>query len=259
MFVSKFLSVLCASVVLAAPIIEDVSSGRSLDEAFPAVARDASGSAPAVSSVAPPTLQTGTPPSDLSFNMNVKKKPTGPVKANGGALTPGWVEPGSDEFIDICLYHHNCHRANHSAPAVVWNETLASQAQWKSDKCQWSEGVPANWGTLGINIAGGSYGIPKVKPNPSDMITGLWYNSEMENFPEYGVASPPMGNFENWGHFTQVVWPGSHQIGCGLTDCGNKWFGLCLYKPAGNWLGEFNKIGEPKGYAMVFPNGHKKM
>lgn len=84
-----------------------------------------------------------------------------------------------------------------------------------------------------MNIAGGTYGYPKKKPNPSGMISGLWYNSEMENYPGYGEANPPMNNFENWGHFSQVVWPSSHQLGCGLADCGKKWFGLCLYKPAG--------------------------
>ena len=89
------------------------------------------------------------------------------------------------------------------------------------------------WDDVGMNIAGGTYGYPVQKPNPSSMISGLWYNSEVMNFPQYGVGNPNYNNFENWGHFSQVVWPSSTQIGCGMASCGNGWFGLCLYSPPG--------------------------
>lgn len=89
-----------------------------------------------------------------------------------------------------------------------------------------------------MNIAGGTYGSSKDLPSVSDMISGLWYNSEIDYFPGYGIADlDTTGSlFQHWGHFTQVVWPTTKQIGCGITDCGDHWFGACLYGPTGKIL-----------------------
>jgi hypothetical protein len=37
------------------------------------------------------------------------------------------------------------------------------------------------------------------------------------------------------GHFTQVVWKGSKQVGCGVAACGDKTYWVCRYTPTGNW------------------------
>lgn len=57
-----------------------------------------------------------------------------------GALRTGWVKPGSQAFINICLYHHNVHRLNHSAVPVTWNNTLFQWAQAKANTCVFSDG-----------------------------------------------------------------------------------------------------------------------
>ena len=62
-----------------------------------------------------------------------------PTKPGPGALTVGWVEPGTKAFREISVYHHNVHRANHSAPAAAWNHTLYKWAQAKANTCQFNE------------------------------------------------------------------------------------------------------------------------
>jgi pathogenesis-related protein 1 len=40
------------------------------------------------------------------------------------------------------------------------------------------------------------------------------------------------------GHYTQLVWKNSTQVGCGMATCSNNdqvW--VCQYAPAGNWVG----------------------
>ena len=37
---------------------------------------------------------------------------------------------GQLSYIDVMLQSFNVHRANHSAPALVWNQTLADAAQY---------------------------------------------------------------------------------------------------------------------------------
>uniref|UniRef100_A0A8C4L5A2 ShKT domain-containing protein n=1 Tax=Equus asinus asinus TaxID=83772 RepID=A0A8C4L5A2_EQUAS len=55
------------------------------------------------------------------------------------------------------------------------------------------------------------------------------------------------------GHYTQLVWPTSHQLGCALAYCPHKtlkYFYVCQYCPGGNYVKRMNtpyKKGEPCG------------
>ena len=44
------------------------------------------------------------------------------------------------------------------------------------------------------------------------------------------------------GHFTQVVWKGSNQLGCGIDiDSDYEVYIVCNYYPQGNYMGSFAK------------------
>ena len=67
-------------------------------------------------------------------------------------------------------------------------------------------------------------------------IVQWWYDEE----PLYDYNNP--GFSPETGHFTQVVWKGTTEIGCGFTTgCSpgyaNVW--VCQYSPPGNFLGQF--------------------
>lgn len=76
------------------------------------------------------------------------------------------------------------------------------------------------------------------------MISNLMYNDEMEEFLEsyYGLDTPPMTNFDKWGHFSQIVWKGTQQVGCATVMCSKLGnvdgsslpFTVCNYHPSGN-------------------------
>ena len=75
-------------------------------------------------------------------------------------------------------------------------------------------------GGYGQNIAAGA--------GPEDIgsvITDLFYNSEVRAFePYYGQPTPKIpGNFEagfdGFGHFTQIVWKETSEVGCATFDC----------------------------------------
>lgn len=63
-----------------------------------------------------------------------------------------------------------------------------------------------------------------------------------------------------WGHFSQVVWPDTTTIGCGIATCNDGWkvHAGCMYHPAGNIIGSFDKVNPPMGGAIVFPNGQTR-
>lgn len=38
---------------------------------------------------------------------------------------------------------------------------------------------------------------------------------------EYGKVDPDMSDFHGWGHFSQIVWKETTQVGCATVDCPN--------------------------------------
>ena len=113
------------------------------------------------------------------------------------------------------MYHHNIHRANHSANAVTWDAGLASTAATIAASCNYAHNVNQDGGGYGQNIAAGIQAS-----NISAIITELFYNGEVGWFSGlYGQAQPSMDNFENWGHFSQIVWKDTTRIGCATQDC----------------------------------------
>lgn len=44
-------------------------------------------------------------------------------------------KPADDDFQSLALYHHNIHRANHSAADLVWDNGLADAARQLAESC----------------------------------------------------------------------------------------------------------------------------
>lgn len=94
----------------------------------------------------------------------------------------------------------------------------------------------AMWGTSGdVASVGAASAVAQA-------VTNMWFNGEIGNFlpSYYGLADPPMINFENWGHYSQVVWKGSTDLGCAVKLCQagtispmDTWFTVCNYYPPG--------------------------
>ena len=87
-----------------------------------------------------------------------------------------------------------------------------------------------------------SYGenLAENYANVTDAVDG-WGDERKE----YDWGKP--GFAEGTGHFTQLVWRGTREVGCGVTDCGEEggkgsargWFVVCEYWPPGNVEGEY--------------------
>jgi len=96
----------------------------------------------------------------------------------------------------------------------------------------------------------------------SRAVSNGWYNGEIELFPsaDYGKDSPDLSNFEDWGHYSQVVWKNTQEVGCAahfcpigtMNDRMSVWFTVCDYYPAGNIRGYYGaNVLPPLGQPVV--------
>ncbi|XP_064649928.1 Golgi-associated plant pathogenesis-related protein 1-like [Lineus longissimus] len=142
-------------------------------------------------------------------------------------------------FIDDVLAAHNHYRRLHQAPPVTVNPKLNKFAQdWadylaKTDSFAHSK-CDLNGTRLGENIA------MKMASNAQDYkgkeFVDQWYSEvERYDFKKHGGPST--------GHFTQVVWKGSKEIGVGraVLKGGQKVIVVGSYSPAGNMMGDNDK------------------
>ncbi|KAF2134048.1 PR-1-like protein [Dothidotthia symphoricarpi CBS 119687] len=135
------------------------------------------------------------------------------------------------DFRDAILNGTNTYRKQHNATDLVWNDTLAEYANEWSQDCKFDHSN----GPYGENLASGF-------PSASEAIVG-WGEERVNYDFEKGDFSMDAG------HFTQLVWKSTTQVGCSRTECnggedGGKgdapgWYVVCEYSPSGNVIGEF--------------------
>ena len=138
---------------------------------------------------------------------------------------------------------------------MSWNSDLASYAATVAASCVFAHDLTpgASTGSYGQNIAvyGASGDVSSIDSSKivAQAITDMWYNGEVWQYPAdgYGQSNPDMTNFEAWGHFSQVVWAASTEVGCASQYCApgtiysgmGSWFTVCDYRSEGNMGGEY--------------------
>ncbi|KAJ4366857.1 hypothetical protein N0V83_007385 [Neocucurbitaria cava] len=136
-----------------------------------------------------------------------------------------------DTFRDSILNVTNTYRKQHNATSLEWNETLADFAKDWSDDCKFEH----SGGPYGENLASGY-------PNASASVIAWGEERKEYDFRdgEFSTAT---------GHFTQLVWKNTTQVGCSRTECNAGqtgghgdapgWYVVCEYALAGNVIGAF--------------------
>jgi len=129
------------------------------------------------------------------------------------------AQPLTQKQISEIVDHHNVLRSREGAAdmkLMVWNTSLASMAATWAARCTMSH---PDYKDIGQNIfvTGARSGVPSAKR----YIDG-WYSEKPGN----------------GGHYKQVVWANSGNVGCGVHRCPGGTFVVCNYSPAGNYRGQ---------------------
>ncbi|KAG0587244.1 hypothetical protein KC19_2G151000 [Ceratodon purpureus] len=129
------------------------------------------------------------------------------------------------------LTPHNAARSKVGVPALKWNANLAAYALNYANS-QKSKCIPLTHsrGPYGENLFWGS-GKPWT---PNDAVT-LWVNEGKD----YKYSTNSCNTGKVCGHYTQVVWKKTTDVGCASVLCNDKSvYIICSYNPPGNYVGQ---------------------
>ena len=166
---------------------------------------------------------------------------------SASALTPqGTIPPlppprgpvTSAEAVEIVLAH-NAWRARAGVLPLRWAADLAAQAQNRAlqlarQDCRLEHGrLPDDVGenlfrASALESESGSRAYYVVSPT---RVVDVWGTESTDYSPSTGSCAPG----RQCGHYTQIVWPSTEEVGCGMAVCpslGQVW--VCRYRPRGN-------------------------
>uniref|UniRef100_A0A0K0F593 CAP domain-containing protein (inferred by orthology to a human protein) n=1 Tax=Strongyloides venezuelensis TaxID=75913 RepID=A0A0K0F593_STRVS len=69
-----------------------------------------------------------------------------------------------------------------------------------------------------------------VPKNDIYKMVDKWYSQHYK----YNYNDPEKNDVSQTGDFSQMVWSSSQRIGCGVSNNGTSYYGVCIYEPAGN-------------------------
>ena len=139
------------------------------------------------------------------------------------------------DFINTILEIHNRERADVGVPPLTWSDALAPGAQtWAEHMAAIDQIVHSDDFSYGENLAGQSHGN---SPGNLDTLTKMldsWV-VEKENWHGGNLTNE---NADLAGHYTQMVWKDTKQVGCGLASASVNDYLVCQYSPPGNSIGK---------------------
>lgn len=154
---------------------------------------------------------------------------TAPTSSETSAYNANLGLKGDEQ--QAILDYHNKVRAEVNVKPLSWSEKLAQHAQTWVDNlantgCKMQHSHDSNYGE---NLFMGSLGhfnvIDAAKSWESEK---RYYSGDVLN----------SSNWQKMGHYTQMVWHNTSQLGCAKVACNNNLIVICNYNPAGNYMGQ---------------------
>merc|ERR1712038_546911 len=138
-----------------------------------------------------------------------------------------------DKFRQDSLAAHNAYRAKHGVAALKLSSELNALAQEWADHLiaeNAFEHRPNNNNGENIYMSSG-----RAAQEQAQGAVDSWY-SEIK---DYTFGKEPSRGGPVTGHFTQVVWKGSTEVGVGVAQEGSKVVVVANYSPPGNYIGQY--------------------
>jgi uncharacterized protein YkwD len=220
--------------------------------AEPSIADTAAGPAPVAAGENPPAPTTSHPAITAAKEPPAAARAVKPLvtpeaqpsaEADLSVVTAAKNPPAADDekpvvpFDRRILAVHNRERQGLGLEPLNWNPALAQSAQrWAEHLAQTGrfEHAPENRSVPeGENLWAGTKGYY----TPEAMV-GAWIREKRFFRPGLFPDNSITGKVEDIGHYTQMVWRATREVGCAEAASANEDILVCRYAEAGNYRGE---------------------
>ena len=145
--------------------------------------------------------------------------------------------PVSADFDKRVLIAQNAERVRFGLEPLRWNSGLAASAASWADRLAAShrfEHAPENRiEPQGENLWEGTRGY-----FPAEAMVNAWVREKKYFKPGIFPDNSTTGNVEDVGHFTQLVWRNTAEVGCAVARNAQDEVLVCRYTQAGNYVGQ---------------------
>jgi Cysteine-rich secretory protein family len=150
------------------------------------------------------------------------------------------IYKGGGDLKSIVLAVHNRERAAVGVPPLVWNDTLAADARtyaqylvqtgkFEHPSAEWVAAHPMS--PESENLAGRHGSFPPTVPIAQEMQGWIAEKNVFQGLPSATGDNTV-------GHYTQMIWKSTTQVGCATATANNYDVLVCRYTPPGNVIGQ---------------------
>ncbi|KAF3806039.1 Pathogenesis-related protein PR-1 type [Colletotrichum gloeosporioides] len=126
---------------------------------------------------------------------------------------------------------HNKARAEVGTPNLVWDETLAANAQ------EWATHLTSVGSLTHSQVSDQGENLYMQSGGDSPNLNAV--NAFVSEKSEYNGETISSTNYMSFGHYTQVVWKSTTKVGMATaTDSSGATYVVARYSPPGNYIGE---------------------
>jgi pathogenesis-related protein 1 len=126
------------------------------------------------------------------------------------------------------LAAHNAVRARVDVPPLVWSETLAAYArEWANTLAASGRFEHRRRGRYGENL----FAVHNTRFLPVQVVNDWAGEARLYNLRSNTCRG-------DCGHYTQIVWRRTREVGCAVARNGPREVWVCNYSPRGNRVGE---------------------
>ncbi len=150
----------------------------------------------------------------------------------------GEAQPRGDLLLKATmLATHASVRQPYESPNLTWSDDLAADAlayarTLATTRVFAHDPQTGNPRREGENLSMGTRGAYSYAE-----LAGFWTDERTDYHPGVFPEISRSGNWHKVGHYTQMVWPSTREIGCAIASNDSDDYLVCRYLPAGNVVG----------------------
>ena len=133
---------------------------------------------------------------------------------------------------------HNAERARMNLPLLVWNDQLAADARGWAKHLAQQKVMRLEHDMRDPNREGENLWAGSIHDYTPEEMVGAWIAEKQDYRAGIFPNVSRTGDWEDVGHYTQIIWQDTRQVGCAVVANGNDEYLVCRYAKPGNWNGE---------------------